>query len=109
MTGRNEMVRFGFKHSEVTRKKMSQSRKGKSTYWLKGKLFNHKEGCKCFRCSGVAWNKGKEYTQIRGQKHWLYGKHHNEETRKKISKNSSCHPAWNKGKKGIFSEESRKR
>jgi len=37
-------------------------------------------------------------------RYWL-GRHRSEETKKKMSENSSHHPAWNKGMKGCYSQE----
>lgn len=48
----------------------------------------------------VPWNKGKVYTQILGDKHPMYGKHHDEATRKRISESLMGHIPWNKGKLG---------
>ena len=38
----------------------------------KGQVYGHREGCGCFRCTGVAWNKGikrwwKSYQWVKGQ------------------------------------------
>lgn len=58
-----------------------------------GKVFPHKQDCKCFRCSGVVWNKGKHYSLKhegqfkKGQIAWNNGK-------------KGLQIAWNKGLKG---------
>jgi len=41
----------------------------------------------------------------KGEKHPLFGKHHSEAARKKMSDSAKGQPAWNKGKTGIYSEE----
>jgi len=46
----------------------------------KGSFYPHKDECTCFRCSGMAWNKGIKT----GIKPWL-GKKRSEEDKKKIS------------------------
>ena len=59
----------------------------KSNKWqfVKGqKPLEHKEGCKCFRCTGITWNKGKSW---------------DEETIKKISKSKKGKKIW-QGKRG---------
>lgn len=40
-----------------------------------------------------------------GENHPLFGKHHSEATRKKMRDSAKGHPAWSKGKTGIYSEE----
>ena len=89
----------GYKHSEESRKKMSESQKGKVP-WNKGKINVYSEETRK-RMSEVKkgkapWNKGKinvysEETRKKmskskkGENHPMYGKTHSEETRKKIS------------------------
>jgi group I intron endonuclease len=75
-------------HTDKTKEKISKTRKQKKIIpWNKGK-----KGLQ------VAWNKGltkdideriKEYAKkISGKNHGMYGKHHTEESKQKISKNS---------------------
>lgn len=48
----------------------------------------------------IPWNKGKEGLQA-GENHPLWGKHHSEETRRKISESNKGKRSWNKGRKGL--------
>ena len=75
----------GKKHSEESKRKMSEARKGKIP-WNKGS-----KGLQ------VGWNKGKEF--LKGEKNPFYGKHHSEETKRKISEAKKGRIPWNKGKK----------
>jgi hypothetical protein len=43
------------------------------------------------------------------KKGWIKGKHHTEETKRKISRTLKGLIPWNKGKKGIYTEETRRR
>lgn len=61
----------------------------------------HKKQCKCFRCTGFPYNKGKK-----GHIAWNKGKTWDIKTREKISKTLLGNIPWNKGKK--LSEEHRK-
>ena len=52
----------------------------------------HRQGCRCFRCSGVAWNKGKHIQTNTGKTHFkkgsvpfFKGKHLPEGVKKKLS------------------------
>src|SRR3989339_104213 len=54
-----------------------------------------------FKKEYVPWNKGKSS--------WNKGLHLTEEHRKKLSEKHKGKTAWNKGKKGVFSEETRKK
>ena len=64
------------KHSEETRKKMSDSRKGEKCYWY-GK---HRDAATKEKLSIAC--KGK----TSGENHGMYGKHHTEETKEILSK-----------------------
>ncbi len=73
------MIKKGFKHSEETKRKMSEAKKGKMP-----KNINQIKG----------WNKGL--------KNWRKNYHHSEETKRKIGLANSIsnkgHIPWNKGK-----------
>lgn len=76
----------GFSHSDFTKSKMSDSRKGKSTTWSIGK---------------APWNKGKIYSEEERMKmsEQQKGKKHSEETKNKFSENRkgiSHNEEWNK-------------
>jgi uncharacterized protein (DUF1330 family) len=61
----------------------------------------HKDGCRCFRCSHIPWNKGKKLNKKyrvklslahigqtswnKGKSSWIKGKHHSLKTKRKIS------------------------
>lgn len=47
-----------------------------------------------------AWNKGKSYHA--GKEHHLFGKHHTEKSRKKMSDSHKGQIPWNTGKKGVI-------
>jgi 5-methylcytosine-specific restriction endonuclease McrA len=74
------MLPKGFKHSEETKKKMSEAKKGNKS-WLgkhlseetKKKISEAKKGEKSYLFGRT------------GDKHPMFGKHHSEETKKKIS------------------------
>lgn len=44
----------------------------------------------------------------KGEKHSMYGKHHSEKTKEKISHSLMGNIPWNKGKKNVYSEETLK-
>lgn len=75
----------------------------------------HKESCGCFRCTGIAWNKGTKLqypSGMKGRKHTDEArarmsvnnrKRQSEETKQKISKTLKGKKPWNTGK--ILSED----
>lgn len=78
----------GYIHSEETRKKISESLKGK-TPWIKGKHLSEETKKKL-----SIINKGKKLSEDikkkigeaqKGEKHWNYGKHWSEEDKEKLS------------------------
>ena len=82
-----------FKHSEKTKKKMSEMRKGKHSFW-------HTEEWKKKMSKRMSGEKNPMYgKRITGSKHQMYGKHHSEESKKKMSLSKKGQIAWNKGKK----------
>jgi len=108
-------MRKGIKHTEEAKRKISKSCKGirpteetrnkmSETHKKNRKYYFHKPDCKCFACTGVAWNKCipgnhgngfKEGHQIR------VGMKHTKETKLRISKTKKgCEP-WNKGTEGL--------
>ena len=76
----------GIPTSEEVRAKISVAKKGKS-------LSEHTKNAMKGR---IPWNKGKEF--LRGDKHPLYGKHHLEETKQKISYSNKGRIPWCAGK-----------
>ena len=76
----------GHSLSEASRKKLSDSLKGKPA-WNKGipRTKEVKQAVSRANKGRPAWNKGKKVPQISGENHPMYGKHHQESTRKKIS------------------------
>ena len=92
----------GIKHSEETKKKLSESHKGENNPmygknpWNKGKTHSEETRKKLSEA-----NKGKNNPNYgrKGEKHPMYGKNHSEESRKKISETM-------KGR--TFSEEHKK-
>lgn len=120
---------IGRKHSEETKKKMSEDRKGKEIPALKGRKSWNKgkagiyseesiEKMRTSHIGQVPWNKGKkncfsEETRERmsktlaGRQSPFKGKTGiiSEETRKKMSDAKKGKDPWNKGKTGIYSEE----
>lgn len=85
---------LGKKRSEETKKKISESKKGKS--------LGHKNKCQCPIC------KAKRGEAAKGKNHPMFGKKHSEESRKKMSESVSKNPSryW-LGKKR--SEETKKK
>lgn len=78
----------GHKHSEETKKKMSEKRQG----FNNGNYGNH-------------WSQSKELKELHsnlssGENNGMYGKHHSEETKKKTSESKKGKPSWNKGMTG---------
>lgn len=106
----------GHHHSEVSKRKISESCKGafksevvrqKLSESLKGKRFSeeHKQN---LSESLKGKNKGKHRTDEqrrrmseaeKGENNPFYGKHHSDESKRKISESKKGTPSWNKGKK----------
>lgn len=71
-------------------------------------LYPHEENCKCFRCSGIPWNKGKKTGLVpktafkKGEKgYWLGKKRPNlklDHFFKKGENFGEKHPKWNGGR-----------
>ena len=119
----SEAIKKTFSNPEI-RKKMSESHKGKSAWWNKGRhpsleaLKKQSEAHKGqhsspgteFKKGLVPWNKGKPMSveskkkmseALKGRISPMKGKHPSQET---IEKNRLAHlgkPSWNKGKKGL--------
>jgi hypothetical protein len=87
---------YGKKHSEETRKKMSESRLGKEP-WNKGKTGVYSQ--EVLKNMGER-NKNNTYN---------LGKKRSDETKQKMSMAKKGKDTWNKGKTGIYSEESLKK
>lgn len=78
----------GHKHSEETRRKMSENRKG-------SKNSNY----------GNRWSQSQELKQLHsklstGKNNGMYGKKHTEESKNKMSESKKGKPSWNKGLTG---------
>ena len=116
----------GFKYSEESKKKISESQKGrKLSEEQRKKLSESLKGNQ--NRTGIPHSdetKRKISNSIKGENHPLYGKHHteetrrkmseahrnvSEETRRKMSESNKGHESWNKGKANCFSEESRRK
>ena len=117
----------GFKHSEETRKKISESRKGKThSPETRKKISEANKGENHPMYGKTPWNKGKtlsdetrkkmseNHRDVSGTNNPMYGKTHSEEARKKLSevnkgKNNPMYgkTPWNKGK--TLSDETRKK
>jgi len=107
---------YGRKHTEETKQKISENRKGIDA-WNKGKTGCYSE--KVIRQMSIRNKKenlSKEQLkrrseQSKGRTPWNKGKSgiYSEETLKKMSENSKGQVAWNKGKKGCYTEETLKR
>lgn len=93
-------------YSEETLKKMSESHKGLNT-WIKGRKMSDEQKKKISQAfkGRIPWNKGKKMSpetckkmsaalmgntnsvgKTNGEKHYLFGKHHTEESKQKIRK-----------------------
>lgn len=99
----NNHPMYGKKHSPMSKQKMSDARKGK-TPWnkgLKGIKGGTKKGTKFSKshCENIS----KSHKGLcSGSNHPMYGKHHTEETKKKISLNNASlpgpgSPSWKGG------------
>jgi len=40
----------------------------------RGQVYKHKDGCRCFRCAGVPWNRGKKIQSNTGRTHFKKGR-----------------------------------
>lgn len=94
----------GRKHTEESKQKMSESKKGKAIPWLNGGLERseeHRNNLSKSLKGRISPNKGKKFSDEyknklseshrglnSGEKHPMYGKTHSEETKKKISESS---------------------
>jgi group I intron endonuclease len=102
MTDGGEGV-FGLRHTEATRKQMSESHKGKGcgadnpmfgkVGVNKGKSLSAETRAKisASRKGMEPWCKGKKCPQLSGENHWLYGKHLSEETKAKMAATKLAH------------------
>ena len=99
--------------SEETKRKQSDSMKGRSNYWLKGKHLseNHKRKVSEALKGKTTWNKGKHHSEETkkkmslahsGNKNPLFGKHISEKVRLKMSKAKQGYIPWNKGLTGLY-------
>lgn len=90
----------GRKHTELSKKKMSDSKKGKPIPWLNNKprTDEHKNNLSKSLKGRISPNKGKTFSEeyrkklseshkgiFSGENHPMYGKHHSEESKKKIA------------------------
>jgi len=92
---------LGKKHSEESKRKISESKKGhKVSIETRKKISNSLKGC-------IAWNKGKIHSDevkqkisnsLFGRISPMKGKHHTEETKRKMSKSMKGINTWMKGK-----------
>jgi len=118
----------GFKHTEETRRKMSESKKGKGLGKDNPMFGKHPSEETRRKMSEVhkgktPWIKGKHHSEesrrkiseaTKGKKNPNYGKHptpwnigipRTEEEKKKMSENRKGIPSWNKGRTGVYSEK----
>lgn len=95
----------GRKHTEESKRKMSEAKKGKKIPWLnneKERTQEHKDNLSKSLKGRVSVNKGKTFSDeyrkklsdthiglYVGEKHPMYGKHHTEETKNKLSEHFS--------------------
>lgn len=103
---------------EEERKRISESLKGKSS-WIKGKHHSEESKRKMREGQRRRFANSEERKKLsenhKGQIPWIKGKYQSEEAKKKMSKSKKEKFAlgeirvWNKGKTGMYSEETRKK
>lgn len=84
----------GYKHSQETKKKLSNAHKGKKFSEEHKKYLG-----KSHKGKNGYWL-GKKRLSMTGEKHPMFKKHHSKETLKKISDKLKGRKVWNKGLKG---------
>lgn len=95
-------------HTEEWRRKVSQAMKGHAP-WMKG--YHHsKEARKKISESKIGEKNPAKRPEVREKiRISLLGRHHTEYSKKKISLSLSKRAPWNKGKKGVFTEDTLKK
>ena len=97
----NRLHHLGKHHSEESRKKMSESKKGKPS-WIKGKHHSEESRKKMSESKN-----GKHHSEETRKKisDAHKGKHHSEDTRKKMSKATKGKHWYNNGMQNVFTYE----
>jgi group I intron endonuclease len=99
LTWGNDGISYGFKHSEKTKRKMSESRKGELNHQYGKHLSEETKRKLSDRNKGKIISKETKRKLSENHAKAMLGKHHSEESKQKMSASLKGRSVWNKGKK----------